>query len=147
MFDSRQTPCSGPQFAHLESERLDLVTKGVCQLWNPPTCLLCSFSFQNPSACLLFMQGNKATVFGWSQVHDHSWSPEARGSAGFHRTEKQNPVRVCCALCFLESACKPEFPAHTLEQAVLPLKPKKVAGAAIYLSHGFHNFPGTLASH
>lgn len=59
----------------------------------------------------------------------------------------KNPVRVCCALCFLESACKPEFPAHMLEQAVLPLKPKKVPGTAIYLSHGFHNFPGTLASH
>lgn len=59
----------------------------------------------------------------------------------------KNPVRVFCALCFLESACKPEFPAHTLEQAVFPLKPKKVPGAAIYLSHGFHNFPGTLASH
>lgn len=50
-------------------------------------------------------------------------------------------------IAFWKVLAKPEFPARTLEQAVLPLKPKKVAGTAIYLSHGFCNFPGTFANH
>lgn len=50
-------------------------------------------------------------------------------------------------IAFWKVLAKPEFPAHTLEQAVLTLKPKKVAGTAIYLSHGFYNFPGTFANH
>lgn len=37
-------------------------------------------------------------------------------------------------------------PTHQ-SKAVLPLKLKKVAGTAIYLSHVFHNFPGTFANH
>jgi hypothetical protein len=48
---------------------------------------------------------------------------------------------------FWKAPAKPTFPAHALEQAVLSLKLKKVAGTAIYLSHGFHNFPGTFANH
>lgn len=48
----------GLSFPIWKVRRLDLVTKGVCQLWNPLTSLLGSFSAQNPSVCLLVMQGN-----------------------------------------------------------------------------------------
>lgn len=64
-----------------------------------------------------------------------------------HRRERQNPAGSSLPRVFWKALAKPEFPAHALELAILPLKPKKVAGTAIYLSHGFHNFPGTLANH
>jgi hypothetical protein len=57
-------------------------------------------------------------------------------------------IQLGSALCceFWKALAEPTFSAHALKQAILPLKPKKVAGAAIYLSHGFHNFLGTFAN-
>lgn len=60
---------------------------------------------------------------------------------------KSEPCKACHAHAFWKVFAKPEFPTHTLEQAILPLKPKQVSGRAIYLSRGFHNFPGTFANH
>lgn len=74
-------------------------------------------------------------------------SPRGR-EAQLDSTEgKAESCKVCLAQAFWKALAKPEFPAHMLEQTVLPLKPKKVAGTAIYLSHGFRNFPGTSANH
>lgn len=75
-------------------------------------------------------------------------SPTSR-EAQSESSEEGSRTRLWSALpcVFWKAPAKPTFPAHALEQAVLSLKLKKVAGTAIYLSHGFHNFPGTFANH
>lgn len=70
-----------------------------------------------------------------------------RGPVGFHEGKSRLLQGSAVPRAFWKVLTKPEFPAHILEQAVLPLKPKKVAETAIYLSHGFYNFPGTFTNH
>lgn len=84
----------------------------------------------------------------WTEPGPQAVSASGGPGAPLDSTERKAEFcKVCCARAFWKALAKPDFPAHTLEQAALPLKPKKVAGTAIYLSHGFHNFPGTFANH
>ena len=144
LFDARPTPRSGPQFPCPESEKNGLSDPTCSPSLEP--CLLFSLPVPNPLACLLLTQGTKAQCLdgAWSMV---GLSPGGQEAQLDFIGGKSEPCKACHAHAFWKVFAKPEFPTHTLEQAILPLKPKQVSGRAIYLSRGFHNFPGTFANH